>query len=92
MRARRARENDATVREEWSALEGARLMPTLFCFGLGYCARHYIAEFGARFDRIAGTSRTPKAARAIVEKLGVFDGGAPSREVASPPLHAATHL
>ena len=38
-------------------------MPTLFCFGLGYCAEHYVAEFGARFDRIAGTVRTREKAR-----------------------------
>jgi len=40
-------------------------MPTLFCFGLGYCAEHYLAEFGARFDRIAGTVRTREKAAAI---------------------------
>ena len=38
-------------------------MPTLFCFGLGYCAEHYLAEFGARFDRIAGTVRTRESRR-----------------------------
>ena len=26
-------------------------MSTLVCIGLGYCARSYVAEFGARFDR-----------------------------------------
>ena len=40
-------------------------MPTLFCFGLGYCAEHYVAEFGARFDRIAGTVRSREKAAAI---------------------------
>src|SRR5215471_6952732 len=33
-------------------------MPTLVCLGLGYCAQHYVAEFGQRFDRIVGTSRS----------------------------------
>jgi nucleoside-diphosphate-sugar epimerase len=59
-------------------------MPTLFCFGLGYSASHYIAEFGARFDRIAGTVRTREKAAAIAaSRFGqhaveafVFDGSA----------------
>jgi dTDP-4-dehydrorhamnose reductase len=57
-------------------------MPTLFCFGLGYCAEHYLAEFGARFDRIAGTVCTREKAAAIAaSRFGghaveafVFDG------------------
>jgi nucleoside-diphosphate-sugar epimerase len=36
---------------------GRGLMSTLLCIGLGYCARHYVAEFGVRFDRIAATTR-----------------------------------
>ncbi len=40
-------------------------MPTLFCFGLGYSASHYIPEFGARFDRIAGTVTTREKAATI---------------------------
>jgi hypothetical protein len=28
--------------------------PTLACLGLGYCAQHYVAEFGGAFDRIIG--------------------------------------
>jgi nucleoside-diphosphate-sugar epimerase len=36
----------------------ARLvMTTLACLGLGYCARHYVSAFGARFTRIVGTAR-----------------------------------
>jgi dTDP-4-dehydrorhamnose reductase len=62
---------------------GRRVMTTLFCFGLGYSASHYIAEFGGRFDRIAGTVTTREKAAAIagagigghkVESF-VFDGG-----------------
>jgi nucleoside-diphosphate-sugar epimerase len=49
-------------------------MSTLLCIGFGYCARHYVAEFGSRFDRVIGTSRTPgKTAGQPVEMLA-FDG------------------
>jgi nucleoside-diphosphate-sugar epimerase len=34
-----------------------RMMTTLVCLGLGYCARHYVDAFGARFARIVGTAR-----------------------------------
>jgi nucleoside-diphosphate-sugar epimerase len=40
-------------------------MPTLVCVGLGYCARHYVGEFGARFDRIIGTTRSAERAAAL---------------------------
>ena len=60
-------------------------MPNLFCFGLGYSASIYIAEFGARFDRIAGTVRTREKAAAIAAagigghkvEAFVFDGARP---------------
>jgi len=57
-------------------------MPTLFCFGLGYSAQHYVREFGARFDRVVGTVRTPDKAATLrdVEAL-VFDGATASIEV-----------
>jgi nucleoside-diphosphate-sugar epimerase len=67
-------------------------MPTLVCLGLGYTARHYVAEFGARFDRIVGTTRSADDAAALaaqrfggrgVEML-VFDG-----KTASPEVRAA---
>jgi nucleoside-diphosphate-sugar epimerase len=66
-------------------------MATLFCFGLGYCAEHTIAEFGARFDRAAGTVRTREKAAAIAAaRFGghaveafVFDGGEAAPEVAA---------
>lgn len=67
-------------------------MTTLICFGFGYCARHYVAEFGGRFDRIVGTTRTAESAADLaarrfggreVEML-VFDG-----TTASPELTAA---
>jgi nucleoside-diphosphate-sugar epimerase len=68
-------------------------MSTLFCFGLGYCARHYLAAYGARFDRVIGTVRTREKADALatagyggraVEAL-VFDG------TASPSVTAAVN-
>jgi nucleoside-diphosphate-sugar epimerase len=32
-------------------------MATLVCFGFGYCAEHFIAEFGGKFEHIVGTVR-----------------------------------
>ena len=40
-------------------------MSTLVCIGLGYCARSYVAEFGARFDRVVGTTRSAERAAAL---------------------------
>src|SRR5262249_43416822 len=62
---------------------------TLVCLGLGYCARHYVSEFGKRFDHVVGTTRSAQRAAALGrERLGdrpaemlVFDGTAPSREL-----------
>src|SRR5262245_12896558 len=67
-------------------------MAGLFCFGLGYSVSHYIAEFGGKFDRIAGSVRTrEKAAALATAGIGghrveafVFDG----RDV-SPGMTAA---
>ena len=64
-------------------------MRTLFCFGLGYSCEHYLARFGARFDRVIGTVRTPDKAAALVSTLGkqrplemlTFDGTAASPEL-----------
>ena len=75
-------------------------MPTLFCFGLGYSAQHAIAEFGGRFDRIAGTVTTREKAAAIagagigghkVEAF-VFDGSNASPEVTAALIDAAALL
>jgi nucleoside-diphosphate-sugar epimerase len=57
-------------------------MTTLVCLGFGYCARHYVSEFSARFDHIVGTTRHAEHAAALgKERLGgkfvemlVFDG------------------
>jgi nucleoside-diphosphate-sugar epimerase len=64
-------------------------MNTLVCLGLGYCARHYVSEFGSRFDRVVGTTRNADRAAALGrERLGgkpvemlVFDGASPSNEL-----------
>jgi nucleoside-diphosphate-sugar epimerase len=64
-------------------------MPILLCLGLGYCARFYVAEFGARFDRVIGTSRTPKPAGRV--EMLTFDAAAPSDAVRGA-VAAATHL
>jgi len=56
-------------------------MATLLCCGLGYCATHYVRAFGARHDRIVGTTRTAERAAALSEALAgqpvdmlAFDG------------------
>jgi nucleoside-diphosphate-sugar epimerase len=70
-----------------SASHERRLMATLACCGLGYCAEHYVGDFGGRFTRILGTSRTDERAaeRAARDYAGrtvemlAFDGHAASR-------------
>lgn len=75
-------------------------MATLFCFGLGYSASHFIAEFGGRFDRIAGTVTTREKAAAIagagigghkVESF-VFDGSEASPQVVAALMDATALL
>ena len=64
-------------------------MSTLVCLGLGYCAQHYVSEFGSRFDRIVGTTRNADRAAALGrQRLGgkpvemlVFDGASPSNKI-----------
>jgi nucleoside-diphosphate-sugar epimerase len=79
---------------------GFGLMATLVCLGLGYCARHYAAEFGGRFARIVGTTRTVERATALaaqrfggraVEML-VFDGKSPPPELSAAIADAAALL
>jgi nucleoside-diphosphate-sugar epimerase len=72
------------------------LMTTLICLGLGYCARHYVSEFGARFHHVVGTTRSADRAAALArEHLGgrpvemlQFDGTSPSRELQAAILAA----
>jgi nucleoside-diphosphate-sugar epimerase len=49
-------------------------MTALVSLGLGYCARFYGAEFGARFERVTGTSRTPGKPGAGAARMLTFDG------------------
>src|SRR5262245_14461019 len=57
-------------------------MPTLVCLGLGYCAQHYVAELGQRFDRIVGTTRSTDDVTALAARrfggraveMHLFDG------------------
>src|SRR3954447_18769344 len=75
-------------------------MPTLFCFGLGYSASHYIHEFGARFDRVAGTVTTrEKAAHLAAAGIGghrveafVFDGTDAPMQLTAALMDAASLL
>jgi nucleoside-diphosphate-sugar epimerase len=75
-------------------------MPILFCFGLGYSASHYIAEYGARFDRIAGTVRSREKAAAIAAagigghkvEAFVFDGTAAAPEAIAAVTDASALL
>src|SRR5260370_26667610 len=83
-----------------SARGAGGLMATLVCLGLGYCARHYVSEFGKRFDRVIGTTRNAQRAAALAqERLGgrpadmlVFDGTTPSRELAAAIAQAEALL
>jgi len=75
-------------------------MATLFCFGLGYSASHFIHEFGGRFDRIAGTVTTREKAAAIAAagigghkvEAFVFDGTDAPPEVTAALMDAAAAL
>jgi len=62
-------------------------MANLFCFGLGYSATHYVARYGARFLRVAGTVRTAAKAATLpagaVSKVFVFDGTRAPGEIAA---------
>ena len=72
------------------------LMTTLVCLGLGYCARHYVSEFGARFHRVVGTARNADRAAALArDRLGgrpvemlPFDGTSSSRALRAAILAA----
>jgi hypothetical protein len=76
------------------------VMATLFCFGLGYSAHHFIAEFGARFDRIAGTVTTREKAATIANagigghkvEAFVFDGTDASPQVTAALMDASAVL
>jgi nucleoside-diphosphate-sugar epimerase len=61
-------------------------MTNPICFGLGYCAEHFVAAFGARFTRIAGTVRSAERAAVLNVLPGplqalLFDGTAATAEL-----------
>jgi dTDP-4-dehydrorhamnose reductase len=65
-------------------------MSTLICFGFGYCAEHFVAMFGQKFERIIGTVRGAERAAILnayhagrLQAL-LFDGAA-----ATPELNSA---
>jgi nucleoside-diphosphate-sugar epimerase len=55
-------------------------MATLVCFGFGYCAEHFVAEFGGKFEATIGTVRGAERAailnayRTPAMRAVVFDG------------------
>jgi nucleoside-diphosphate-sugar epimerase len=72
-----------------------RRMTSLVCFGFGYCAEHFAAAFGQKFDRIIGTVRGAERA-AILNAYGdnrlralVFDGTRPLSELSDAIAQAA---
>jgi hypothetical protein len=72
-------------------------MSALICFGFGYCAEHYVAAYGQRFESIAGTVRGAERA-AVLNAYGdghfrapVFDGKQTSEEL-KQAMAAADHV
>src|SRR6516164_7157178 len=63
------------------------LMSVLICFGFGYCAEHFVAEFGDKFERIVATVRG--AERAAV--LNAYQAG-PLEAVVFDGTHAPPGL
>jgi nucleoside-diphosphate-sugar epimerase len=52
-------------------------MSTLLCFGFGYSARHYVAQYGARYSRVIATTRAPAPTGPAVRgkpEMFQFDG------------------
>jgi nucleoside-diphosphate-sugar epimerase len=64
-------------------------MATLVCFGFGYCAENFVAEFGGKFGRIVGTVRGAERAgilnayEAGAVRAVVFDGARSTPELAT---------
>src|SRR4029453_5164129 len=63
--------------------------PPVGCVGLVYCAQHYVAELGQRFDQVVGTTRSTDEVTALAArrfggravKMHVFDGKTAGSEV-----------
>jgi nucleoside-diphosphate-sugar epimerase len=66
---------------------------TLVCLGFGYAAQHYAGLYGARFDRIVGTTRSAENAAAIAAlrcggravEMVVFDAVPAAPAAPAPP-------
>ena len=80
--------------------DGVDVMPTLFCFGLGYSARHLAAKLEEEGWHIAGTARSDDGVERIHD-LGytgfIFDGLSPSKgagpsQGAGPAVRRASHV
>jgi nucleoside-diphosphate-sugar epimerase len=62
-------------------------MRALICFGLGYCAEHYIGGYGDNFERIVGTVRSAERAALLNARFGgrleawPFAGASPTPHV-----------
>jgi len=73
-------------------------MPTLICFGLGYCAEHFIGGYGDNFERIVGTVRSAERAALLNVRFGArfeawpFDGRTPTPEIKDAIGEAALAL
>lgn len=73
-------------------------MSVLICFGLGYCAEHFIEAFGHEYGRIVGTVRGAERAAALQARFAgrvqvlPFDGRTASAELASAIAEAGHAL
>ena len=76
-------------------ISGARrsvpaLMSVLVCFGLGYCAEHFVAAFGDKFEGIFGTVRGAERAAVLnAYKPGTLEAVAFDGAQATPELRDA---
>ena len=76
-------------------ISGARrsapaLMSVLVCFGLGYCAEHFVAAFGDKFEGIFGTVRGAERASVLnAYKPGTLEAVAFDGAQATPELRDA---
>ncbi|MGH6813951.1 MAG: NAD(P)-dependent oxidoreductase, partial [Methylocella sp.] len=64
----------------------------LFAFGLGYCARHFIARSGSSFDAIAGTARAPAKTELASENIETFVFGPEHEDAATAERVAAADV
>ena len=65
-------------------------MSVLVCFGFGYCAEHFVAAFGEKFDRVVGTVRAAERAAVLnAYKAGSLEAIAFDGAQATPELRDA---